>query len=230
MRVFFSRNAFEIPHHKPYSYTAEAKAAPERCAAAVFLAEVVPADMIPHLSKLTISLWHCVKTTAREDWCQIVSYVAGISNLRFLSIGPAMGFDEIKYAIPDTPEELASERGLVQIRDAINQYAWPIEISETAIQSFYVDIGFTQYPPIFKVFYSYRRAEDSAVLVGDERIAGDNYAFVRGCEGPVGEQGGKERWLEGLDLFELEDYGVARCMADSRLPKRLVGQEIQSKQ
>ncbi|KAL2820155.1 hypothetical protein BDW59DRAFT_164768 [Aspergillus cavernicola] len=203
-RVFFSQNAFEIPHYKSYSYTAEAEAAPGRCAAAVFLAEVVPADILPYLSKLTISLWDCVKRTAREDWSQVISYVAGISKLRFLSINTAMGFDEIKDLIPNTREEISSEQGLLSIRDAINQYAWPVEISETAVRSFFVNVGYTRYPLDLKVYYSYRRPEDPAVLVGVERVAGDNYAFVRQCEGPVGEQGGNGRWLEGLHLFEWE--------------------------
>ncbi|CAI7650099.1 unnamed protein product [Penicillium palitans] len=203
-RVFFSQNKFEIPHYKSFSYSAGAEGAPERCAAAIFLAEVVPADMIPYLSKLTVSLWDCVKTTAREDWSQAISYVVGISNLRFLSIGTSMGFDEITLATPNTREKLCSEEGLVAVKDAIRQYAWPVVISETAVRSFFVNVAYI-YSLDLKVYYSYRRPEDPAVLVGNERVAGDNYAFVRECPGPVGEQG-NGRWLEGLHLFEAEDF------------------------
>ncbi|KAJ5968960.1 hypothetical protein N7501_005208 [Penicillium viridicatum] len=203
-RVFFSQNEFEIPHYKFSAYIAGAEAAPERCAAAIFLAEVVPADILPYLSKLTVSLWDCVKRTSREDWSQIISYVVGISNLRFLSIDTTMGFDEITEAIPNTREELCSEQGLVAVKDAISQYAWPVVISETAVRSFFVGVAYI-YSLDLKVYYSYRRPEDPAVLVGDERVAGDNYAFVREFTGPVGEQG-NGRWLEGLHLFDAESF------------------------
>ncbi|KAJ5372719.1 hypothetical protein N7517_004725 [Penicillium concentricum] len=205
-RVFFSQNAFEIPHYKYCSYIAETDDAPERCAGAVFLAEVVPADLLPYLRNLTISLWDCVKRTAREDWMQVISWVAGISNLRFLSISTALAFDDITDVIPNTREELSSEQGLIRIRDAIHEEAWPVEISHTAVRSLFVDVGYSQYLVILKVYYSYRRPEDPAVLVGDERIAGDNYAIVRECQGPVGKQGGHGRWLEGLHIFE-PDFG-----------------------
>lgn len=203
-RVFFSQNEFEIPHYKSFSYSAGAVAAPERCAAAIFLAEVVPGDMLPYLSKLTVSLWDCVKTTARDDWNQIISYVVGISNLHFLSIDTRMGFEEITQATPNTRERLCSEEGLVAVKDAITKYAWPVVISETAVRSFFVDVAYI-YSLDLKVCYSYRRSEDPAVLVGIERVAGDNYAFVRECAGPVGEQG-NGRWLEGLHIFEAEDF------------------------
>ncbi|KAL3473411.1 hypothetical protein BJX99DRAFT_261341 [Aspergillus californicus] len=205
-RVFFSKNAFEIPHYQPFSYTAEAEGAPRRCAGAVFLAEVVPADMLPHLRKLTVSLWDCVKRTSRDDWKTVISYVAGVCNLRFLSLDTALAFNEIKDAIPDTAEELSSEQGLRQIRDAIRHTAWPVEVSETAVRSLFVDVGYAPYPNCNQVCYSYRRAGDLPVLVGNERVAGDNYAFVRECEGPVEERGGGGRWLEGLHVFALEDY------------------------
>ncbi|KAJ5816309.1 hypothetical protein N7447_008542 [Penicillium robsamsonii] len=205
-RVFFSQNAFEIPHYKSYSYTAEAEAAPERCAAAVFLAEVVPADLLPYLSKLTISLWDCVKRTAKEDWMHVISWVAGISNLRVLSICTATAFDDITDVIPNTREELSSEQGLIRIRDAIHEEAWPVEISHTAVRSLFVNVGYTRYPLALMVYYSYRHPDDPAVLLGDERIAGDNYTFVRECEGPVGKQGGTKKWLEGLHTFEVEYF------------------------
>ncbi|KAJ5529536.1 hypothetical protein N7527_002929 [Penicillium freii] len=203
-RVFFSKNEFEIPHYKSSAYVTGAEAAPERCAAAIFLAEVVPADILPYLSKLTVSLWDCVKRASREDWSKIISYVVGISDLRFLSIDTTMGFDEITEAIPNTREELCSKQGLVAVKDAISQYAWPVVISETAVRSFFVDVAYI-YSLDLKVYYSYRRPEDPAVLVGNERVAGDNYAFVRECAGPVGEQG-NGKWLEGLHLFEAEDF------------------------
>ncbi|KAJ5607867.1 hypothetical protein N7537_004486 [Penicillium hordei] len=199
-RVFFSQNEFEIPHYKSFSYSTGAESAPDICAAAIFLAEVVPADILPYLSKLTVSLWDCAKRTAKEDWSQIISCVAGISNLRFLSIDTRMGFDEIAMAIPNTREILCSEQGLVAVKDAISQYAWPVVTSETRVRSFFVEVAYI-YSLDLKVFYSYRRPEDPAVLIGNERVAGDNYAFVRECSGPVGEQG-NGRWLEGLHLFE----------------------------
>lgn len=203
-RVFFSQNEFEIPHYKSFAYSTGAVSAPERCAAAIFLAEVVPGDMLPYLRKLTVSLWDCVKTTARDDWNQTISYVVGISNLRFLSIDTGMGFEEITQATPNTRETLCSEEGLVAVKDAISQYIWPVVISETAVRSFFVDVAYI-YLLDLKVCYSYRRPEDPAVLVGHERVAGDNYAFVRECEGPVGEQG-TGRWLEGLHIFKAEDF------------------------
>ncbi|KAL2818771.1 hypothetical protein BDW59DRAFT_165310 [Aspergillus cavernicola] len=201
MRVFFSRNSFEVPHYRSYAYTAEATSAPEKCAAAVFLTEVVPESMLPFLSSITLSLWDCVKTTAREDWLRVAKHVVRVANFRVLTLDTGFGFDEIKDMMPRTVEGFTSESGFVALRDAIDQFAWPLDSLGTSVGRLFVDVGCTQYPLYFRVYYSYRRSDDLPVLVGyEDIIAKDSYSFMRAVE----DGGGDEcRWVEGVHLLEM---------------------------